>query len=99
MNQPSMSFMQPIMMSAYLNAQIRSLPEDAFDHIFGLKCFYNLFKLLEITDTYRKENLRWDEQDEKGLLSTKGMVNSLKKGLEKELGYEIPENSIFKEIA
>lgn len=75
----------PILLSSAINMSIRTMPEAGFASIMGLKIFYNLFTMLSIVDTFRKENLRWDER---GLKSTNEMVES-------QLEMKIPMNNIF----
>lgn len=89
------SLMAPIMLSAKLRQQIKDLPKEAFGHTEGRKIFYTLFTMLNMVDEYRKQNHRWDEEEEKALQSTKRMMELMREDLQKELKIEIPLNSIF----
>lgn len=92
------TIISPIMFSAALNMGIRRMPEEAFGDMEGRKLFYNLFSMLNITDEWRKEHLRWGAEEEEGLKATKAMLEHLRKGLQKDLSMEIPCNTIFKSM-
>ena len=97
--QPSVKLiLTPILISAQLNALIRSLPKEYLSNVDGRKYFYNLFVMLHIIQLHIKKNFTWDDDDEKGLLATTKMVASLKSDLADKLQIEIPDNCVFEQI-